>query len=63
LLLKHGADVRVRASLRKRLRFVADETLHEIRDVTALGWGRRFQDQDWVNPKAMRVIAEAGGME
>ena len=63
LLLKYGADVRMRASLRKRLRFAEDERLHEVRDVTALGWGRRFQNQAWVNTEAMRVIAEAGGQE
>jgi len=61
LLLGHGADVRVRASLRKRLRFVKDESLHEFRDVTAVEWGLRFQDQDWVNPEAVRLIVEAEG--
>ncbi len=56
LLLAHGADPRVRASLRKRLRFVADETEHEYRDVTPLAWGERFHDQDWVNREAMKWI-------
>jgi ankyrin repeat protein len=59
LLLAHGADTTVRASLRKRLRFVDDETEHVYRDVTALEWGERFHDQDWVNREAMRLIAEA----
>jgi ankyrin repeat protein len=59
LLLAHGADTTVRASLRKRLRFVDDETEHVYRDVTALDWGERFHDQDWVNREAMRLIAEA----
>jgi len=63
LLLRHGADVQVRASLRKRLRFVKDESWHGIRDVTAVGWGRGFQDRDWVNTEAVRVILEAGGEE
>lgn len=61
LLLDHGADPTARASLRKRLRFVADETMHEYKDVTPLAWGERFHDQDWVNRPAMRLIAERGG--
>jgi hypothetical protein len=61
LLLDHGADPTVRASLRKRLRFVADETMHEYRDVTPLTWGGRFHDQDWVNRAVMRLIAERDG--
>jgi ankyrin repeat protein len=56
LLLQHGADASIRASLRKELRFVEDETLHEFRDVTAGEWGERFQDQDWVNPAALHLV-------
>jgi ankyrin repeat protein len=61
LLLDHGADPKARASLRKRLRFTDDDRMHEYRDVTPLAWGERFQDQDWVNPAAMRLISERGG--
>ena len=61
LLLDHGADPNARASLRKRLRFVADESLHEYRDVTPLGWGRRFHDQDWVSEPVLRLLGERGG--
>jgi hypothetical protein len=61
LLLGAGAEPNARASLRKRLRFVPDETLHEYRDVTPLSWGRRFHDQDWVSRSVMRVIEERGG--
>lgn len=61
LLLDHGADPNARASLRKRLRFVEDETTHEYRDVTPLALGQRFHDQDWVSKPAMRLIAERGG--
>ena len=61
LLLEHGAEPNVRASLRKRLRFVKDESMHEYRDVTPISWGERFHDQDWVNRKAMELIAERGG--
>jgi hypothetical protein len=60
LLLDHGADPNARASLRKRLLFVKDNSMHEYRDVTPLVWGERFQDQDWVNRTAMRLIAEYG---
>ena len=64
LLLDHGADTNLRASLRKRLRFVNDnddDTLREFRDVSPLSWGERFHEPDWVNREAMRLIAERGG--
>lgn len=61
LLLDRGADPNVRASLRKALRWVADETLHEYRDVTPLAWGAAFHDQDFVNPAAMALVAARGG--
>ncbi len=57
LLLKHGAGTSIRASLRKSLRFVADESTHEYRNVTALEFGQQFHDQDWVNPKVMRLLS------
>jgi ankyrin repeat protein len=57
LLLDHGADPNVHASLRKRLRFVEDETMHEYRNVTPLAWGEQFHDQEWVDRDAMRLIA------
>jgi ankyrin repeat protein len=66
LLLDHGADPNVRASLRKRLRFVADDSMHEYRDVTPLAWGERFHGpgspgHTWVSKEAMQLIAERGG--
>ena len=61
LLLDRGADPNARASLRKRLRFVADESTHEYRDVTPLAWGARFHDQDWVSKSVVALIAERGG--
>lgn len=61
LLLDHGAEPNVRASLRKRLRFVADESTHEYRDVTPSAWGERFHDQAWVSKPVMRLIAEHVG--
>jgi ankyrin repeat protein len=56
MLLDHGADPDARASLRKQLRFVSDETLHEYRDVTPYAWGSHFHDQDWVNPAVMALL-------
>ncbi|MCG8370228.1 MAG: ankyrin repeat domain-containing protein [Proteobacteria bacterium] len=56
LLLDNGADPAVRASLRKRLRFVSDERLHEYRDVTPLEWGERFHDRSWVNPEVTKLL-------
>ncbi len=66
LLLDHGADPNARASLRKRLRFVPDESMHEYRDVTPLSWGERFYNpgshgHSWVSKPAMQMIAERGG--
>jgi hypothetical protein len=63
LLLEAGARVDVRASLRKRLRFVADETLHVYRDITPLAWGRRFHDRDWVSAPVMRRLEALGAPE
>lgn len=63
LLLDHGADPNARASLRKALRGVADESLHEYRDVTPTSWGCRFHDQDFVSPPVLRLIAERGGSD
>lgn len=63
LLLGHGANPNARASLRKRIRFIDDESMHEYRDVTPLTWGRRFHDQAWVSTAAMRLIADAGGTD
>lgn len=61
LLLDHGADSSPRASLRKTLRFVADESCHEYRDVTPLEWGERFHDQSWVSRPAMELIRGSAG--
>jgi ankyrin repeat protein len=68
LLLDHGADPNVRASLRKRLhpgyegRLDVDRT-YEYRDVTPLGWGRQFHARPFVSEPAMRLIEEHGGRE
>jgi Ankyrin repeat len=61
LLLDAGADPNIRASLGKRLRFADDESWHEYRDVTPLGWGQRFHDQSFVSQPALRLITARGG--
>jgi ankyrin repeat protein len=68
LLLDQGADPNARASLRKQLRFVPDESMHEYRDVTPLSWGERFYNpgshgHTWVSKPAMKLIAERGGRD
>jgi hypothetical protein len=62
LLLDHGADPNVRASLRKQLHpGYGEETMREYRDVTPLAWGERFHRPIFVSRPAMRLIAERGG--
>ncbi len=68
LLLAHGADPNVRASLRKQLhpgygpRYDV-ETCYEYRDITALSWGKQFHAKDFVSEAAMKLIATHGGRE
>lgn len=63
LLLAHGADPNVRASLWKSLHpGHGDPTRHEYRDVTALSWGRRFHAPVFVSEPAMALIEAAGGV-
>ncbi len=64
LLLERGADPNVRASIWKRLHpGHGDSRRVDYRDVTALGWGRRFHDPIFVSAPAMRSIEVAGGGE
>ena len=63
LLLERGADPNARASIRKEFAFSRDPFPDEYRDVTPLGWGRRFHDQGMVPHGALRLIAERGGHE
>lgn len=68
LLLEHGADPNVRASLKKRLhpgyapRFDVDKT-YEYRNVTPLGWGVQFHARVFVSERAMELIRQYGGQE
>lgn len=61
LLLDHGAEPNVPASLRKRLATGEDRTWHEYCDVTPLSWGQRFHNKTFVSDPALRLIAERGG--
>ncbi len=64
LLLEHGADPNVRASIWKRLHpGHGDPARHEYRDVTPLSWGRRFHAPIFVSEPAMGLIEAAGGVE
>jgi hypothetical protein len=67
LLLEHGADPNVRASLRKKLHPgyapKYDTEMHEYRDVTPLSWGRQFHAKVFVSEPAMMLITERGGHE
>ncbi|HEY7798621.1 MAG TPA: hypothetical protein VIA80_07650 [Hyphomonadaceae bacterium] len=64
LLLAHGANPNVRASLRKQMHpGYGPDVMHEFRDVTPLSWGRRFHRQIFVSEPAMKLIEEAGGVE
>lgn len=68
LLLDHGADPNARASLRKQLHpgYAPEydvETRYEYRDVTPLGWGKRFHVKIFVSEPAMKLITAHGGHE
>ena len=68
LLLDHGADPNLRASLRKQLhpgygpKYDVTKP-YEYRDVTALSWGQQFHAQVFVSEPAMKLIEERGGRE
>jgi ankyrin repeat protein len=62
LLLEHGADVTLRATLRKRLHpGYGEDVMREYRDVTPLGWGEQYFHKKFVSEGAMKLIRERGG--
>jgi len=64
LLLAHGADPNVRASLRKQMHpGYGPDTLREYRDVTPLSWGARFHRREFVSEPALQAIRAAGGRD
>jgi hypothetical protein len=67
LLLAHGADPNIRASLRKKLHpgyapRYDTEKMYEYRNVTPLGWGEQFHAKAFVSEPAMRLIVAHGGL-
>ena len=62
LLLDRGADVNVRASLRKKLHpGYGEDFMREYRNVTALEWGEQYAHKKFVSERAMKLIRERGG--
>jgi hypothetical protein len=65
LLLDHGADPNVRASLRKQLHTgyarEYDTSPHEYRAITPLAWGEQFHAKVFVSQPALQLIRERGG--
>jgi hypothetical protein len=62
LLLQHGANPNVRASLRKQLNpGYGEETMNECHDVTPLSWGQQFRKKVFVSEPAMELIVASGG--
>jgi hypothetical protein len=62
LLLDHGADPNVRASLRARLEEGhGGGPLREYRDVTPLGWGEQYHARIFVSRESLRLIQTRGG--
>ncbi|QJR37598.1 ankyrin repeat domain-containing protein [Gemmatimonas groenlandica] len=62
LLLDHGADPNLRASVRARLEEGhGGGPLREYRDVTALSWGERYDAKIFVSRESLRRIEACGG--
>ncbi len=56
LLLTHGANPNHKASIRKGIRFIADETVHEYKNVTPVNYGEAFHEKAWVSTPALELI-------
>lgn len=56
LLLSFGADPSMKASIRKRLRFVDDESEHRYRDVTPLSYGEAFHEKRWTTKAVLQLL-------
>ena len=46
----------IRASIRKGIRFIADESVHEYRDVPPAEYGRAIHAPEWVNSVALELL-------
>ncbi len=56
-LVESGANTNARASLRKFLDWIEDPHWYEVRNVTALEWGREFPEKNWINQDALGFLA------
>lgn len=66
LLLDHGADPNIRATIRKKLDGADTPEKNEMREfhnVTALSYGRQFQEPRAVSQPALDLIVARGGVE
>jgi ankyrin repeat protein len=61
LLLDHGADVNVRASIRRMFEEDGQKTWMEFRYLTPLSWGDIYPAKILVSQPAMRMIEQRGG--
>jgi Ankyrin repeat len=59
-LLELGADINVRANLKKYLDWREEPGWHIARNVTPLEWAAGFPESDWVNPEVVRIIEKDG---
>jgi ankyrin repeat protein len=66
LLLTHGADPNLRATVRKQLRYMGDRELERPRTYvgcTPISYARRWAVSRWVNEPAITAVAAAGGAD
>ena len=62
-LLDAGAVRTKRASIRKAIRFIADESEHRYQNVTPGEYGTQFHASEWVNDTALGLVRTTGGEE
>lgn len=58
-LLKQGADLKRRASIRKGIGFHEDTRVYEYHNVTPIEFGNQFHCRALVNPAAMAILADS----
>ncbi|MEM7284227.1 MAG: ankyrin repeat domain-containing protein, partial [Pseudomonadota bacterium] len=57
LLFEHGCSTIVQASIRKSIRFIQDESIHEYHQVTPLAYGQQFHEPRWANRELIAKLA------
>ncbi len=63
LLLDHGADPNAQATFRQEDKTHGKAPTDALRDLTPVGYARRYSDQRCVNAPALAAIIERGGKE